>query len=317
MDNAKQKALIIANCQVQPLKHALSLRTKGITYEGYGVHLGAPAELVPSQNEIEARKGEFRFVLSFSLSEEFGKFSRSRIEETFHPTPVMFITNLYFSGLHPDVTYLGGLGTRLAGPTGDYHSKIAAAGFASGLTVNEIIKLYSHDIYNYLGYYDEFNQSIEALKLRDDKITIKFADRVETLTRSAISFFSMNHPSAYVTDAYADIIAEALSEKGYAALSGWNMGSGATMNYLAASVVMPVYPEICKAHHLPYAGSYNFKTEGMFDEPATTLNLEEFVRLELKSFSAVDPSDIANQYPINLLLERCGSALHWERLSSN
>lgn len=311
MSFARPKALIIANCQVQPLKHALSARAKDIDFEEFGVHLAAPQDMAERIERLAARKSDFKFVLSFSLSDDYGIISKNMIEQTFYPARVIFITNIYFSGLHPDLTYIGGIGVRLSGPTGDYHSRIAAIGYASGLGADHITDLYTHKTYEKLDYYMEFQRSIAELKSRDERVDIKLSDKIEDVVRSGGLFYSMNHPSSSVTEGYADDIAQWLSDAGLIELVGWNAGAASAPNYLALSEVMPVFPEICRAHHLPYPGSYLFKRVTIGDEPGRILNLREFVELELEAFRQVSPEVIACTFPMNVMLEKYGNPGSW------
>lgn len=121
----------------------------------------------------------------------------------------------------------------------------------------------------------------------------------------------MNHPSSSVTEGYADDIAQWLSDAGLIELVGWNAGAASAPNYLALSEVMPVFPEICRAHHLPYPGSYLFKRATIGDEPGRIINLREFVELELEAFRQVSPEVIACTFPMNVMLEKYGNPDSW------
>ena len=89
---------------------------------------------------------------------------------------VEFITNVYFSGLQPDFTFIGSLGERHIGPLGNYHSKIVLGAFLADLTAKETAALFCDKAYRELGYYDEFEVSKAKLLEVDANNTIRFAE---------------------------------------------------------------------------------------------------------------------------------------------
>jgi hypothetical protein len=296
-----KRGLVISNCQCQPIKHIMSLYSDDIVFDGFGVHL-LPHENTEQINNLVSDIDKYDVVLTVPLSDHYGAISSENITNHVKRGKLARIANMYFSGLHPDLTYIGGLTKRIDGPLGDYHSKIALLAYLRGYSMYETLKLYNERVYAAIGYFDEATKSIEALKEREQNIDIQFSDILQENYRDNPTFFSVNHPTSLMFDLYCQRIAAWLDNNMGIRESGWHRGSLFAMNYLAGSGIFPIYPEISKHLMLKYAGSYNFKPATCGDDPVSTYNLQQMVGLEFQAFNAIGRGDLGKSHQGQLAL---------------
>lgn len=130
------KIAIIANCQVQPLAKMLS--SLGVIDEvvSIPVHLYGTQHFDMAVEKFKAYESNPEFVvLSFINGEKFGEFETVNLKNRIQNLHT--ITNIHFSGLHPDITYLGDQAGRIESSLGDYHSKIILHSFLTNCSINE------------------------------------------------------------------------------------------------------------------------------------------------------------------------------------
>ena len=62
---------------------------------------------------------------------------------------------VHFPAFHPDIVYVSSKrqGSPIQGPLGEYQSAIALCGWMEGLSIEESIALFRHDVYAALGYF--------------------------------------------------------------------------------------------------------------------------------------------------------------------
>ncbi|MDC7682866.1 WcbI family polysaccharide biosynthesis putative acetyltransferase [Asticcacaulis sp. BYS171W] len=313
---ARQNILIISNCQVQLLKHCLSAVCENADFDTIPVHVYTPDEREKVFSEVIASRDHYDLVLSIALSDDFGALSRDAIAATFHPVPVITISNLVFTGLHPDITYIGGLSARTPGPLGDYHSRLALLGYLMGLEPAQTEKLYRAEVYHQLGYFNAFQESLEEMRRRDETTDIPIGSLLEERLRLGVCFFSHNHPTSFLMAPYVGKIARTLHERGLIRYTGFEPRPEEVLNFLAASWIFPVYPELTQEHSLPYKGSYIYRTETVGDHPSSVITLSDFVRAEYDAFAQGDQAQLRTTYPGVLLLLQHGEREEFRRLIS-
>jgi hypothetical protein len=261
-------------------------------FDGFGVHLLSPENRDGTISEFIERARSYDVIVTLPLSDEFGPLATDRIRETFPDTPIVTIANIYFSGLHPDLTYIGGMARRVVGPIGDYHSKIALIAYLRGLSVNRAIALFGDATYKKLGYYNAWQTSMDELRSREETIDVTLSEDLEILLHRDHCFFSVNHPTSLVVSAYARKIALWLAQRGLVTMSDWNMGAFGLVNHLASSAIFPVYPEIARHFDLSYPGSYSFKAPTLGDDTIRIMTLAEMVQGEFLAFDTIDREEL-------------------------
>lgn len=286
-----KRAVVISNCQCLPLAGSLTTLSADTIFDFWGVHLIDPAN---RQSEIKSfvakARADYDYVLAIPLGEDYFDLATACIAETFAQIPLIRISNIYFSGFHPDQTYIGGLSQRVAGPLGDAHSKIAIHGFMTGLTIAETRALFCEQTFARLGYFQEFHISLETLRERDRAVDVSVTRFLAETLGSALCFYSFNHPTPTVFSAYAADVMQHLVSRGLTDHSGFPADPALCTETLAGSVIFPVYPEIAAHHGVPQIGSYTFKPEGAWVNP---LNLNSFLAREFEAFAAVGRETLA------------------------
>ena len=274
--DCKKKALIISNCQARALANALSIMSKDTTFHPFGLH-----EIRGSDRDekielmLTAARDEYDFVLVVPLSDKFGRIAHDQIKQSLTNKPIIFISNIYFSGLHPDLTYVGAMGARITSPLGQYHSRLALWSYLHEKSAEDAVSYYKSEIYSLLGYYDEWNLSLAEAKKRDQLVDVKVADLISDFARTATSFYSMNHPSPAVIAPFAQRITQYLDEKRLARSSGIGADPFLVGAPFFPGPIFPIFPEIALQHGLPKStGSYAFKPPGHAVNP---LSLHDFV----------------------------------------
>ncbi|KAB1072884.1 WcbI family polysaccharide biosynthesis putative acetyltransferase [Methylobacterium soli] len=188
------------------------------------------------------------------------------------------MTNMWFTGLHPDMTYLGGFKERIVGPLGDYHSKIVVGAFLAGLTQSECNNLFNGRFFEKVGLFDEFKQSsIEALG-RDDGNDIKAATEILDACLEVPCFYTINHPTAAAVDILAGKICHYFENK-YV-----NYDSRYYASTLATGTWWPLYPEIKEVHKIKYHTPMAFKQAD--GDGGRMLTLVEFIEHSYASYGS-------------------------------
>ncbi|WP_207767873.1 WcbI family polysaccharide biosynthesis putative acetyltransferase, partial [Methylobacterium frigidaeris] len=107
-----RRGLVISNCQIQPIKHMMSMYSDDIVFDGFGVHL-LPHDNKDHINNLVSNIDKYDVVLTVPLSDQYEEISSEKIGNYVKSTKLVRIANMYFSGLHPDLTYIGGLSKRV------------------------------------------------------------------------------------------------------------------------------------------------------------------------------------------------------------
>ena len=295
------KAVVISNCQCLPLASTLTRLSADTIFDHWGVHILPPDRRSTLIAEfVDRARVEYDFVVTIPLGKEFDALSSDVINNTFE-IPVFTISNIYFSGYHPDLTYLGGFAKRIVGPLGDYHSKMCLYAFANGLCVDDALNLFSNETYAKVGYYDEFISSFETLKNRDIHVDIRVTDILPGILQDRFCFLSVNHPSLDLFVAYGDFIISYLKKRGLVRHSGLPADANLFKEGLAESVIFPIYREIAERHGVPRFGSYAFKPQGGSVNP---IDLNAYIEAEYAVFSEVGVEPLVKSYNGSLVMKQ-------------
>jgi hypothetical protein len=292
-----KRGVVISNCQCQPLKHAMTLQCADVRFELFGVHLIAPDRRDEEVAAFVAKaRTDYDVILSIPLSDEFGAISLNQIRETFSDKFVGTISNVFFAGLHPDLTYIGGLAQRVEGPLGDYHSRIALLCYLRGQTVAETLALFRHETYEAMGYYDAYATSLAELVHRDAGVDVSIAPDLPRLLREDLCFLSVNHPTSWLFSSYSATVARWLEKQGVTRMSGWASGPMGMVNHLASAAIYPIYPEIAARHGLARPGSYVFQSAMVGDVPATCFDLGAFITASFAAYDQIGRDVLAQSH---------------------
>jgi hypothetical protein len=215
-------------------------------------------------------------IVSHSLSDMFGALGTESLRKA--GKNVLTMTNVYFTGVHPDITYIGGFQGRVKSPTGDYHSKLVLASYLMGFSQADCAGFFRADIYEKAGYFAEFAKSSAELRRRDEKTDIKFAETFLRLVVQQPALMVVNHPTLSVADAQARSIIDHAGGN-YIAFPPAFMH-----NTLAENAWWPVFPEIAEEHRLQYQTPLTFK----LPKVAIPITLQEFIAGSYEAYEAGD-----------------------------
>lgn len=262
-----EQVTVIANCHSLPLAEAMALFLGQGRVDFLDINFLQSPE---SQNKIAQLHTQGGKIFTQNLSDKFGKLETKELRSARGKDVVSF-TNIYFTGLHPDITYLGQMGRRIQSPLRDYHSKLVLFAFAAGRTEDECLSMFNGQIFEKIGYLDEFEKSATSLRERDDALDIKFADRFLDRVRKVPSLLTINHPTAEILGDLAEMLLSSVGAK-FTPAPQWLL-----QNQLAASVIWPIYDEIAEFHGLSYRTPQCFFRARSAGQPRA-LALKEFIQ---------------------------------------
>lgn len=279
------KIALVGNCQTSALR---SIFNRSVDIEVAAVAdvnlRGTPMFEKDVQKIAEGK--DFDFVLSQPMSDDFGDISSANLKKIYGDKFRKF-TNVYFSGLHPDLSYFGSFGQRFASPLGEYHSKIALMCYSKKIDPSRCVSLFTQRTYETLHYFDAYEHSSNEMLRRDDSNDIKFASVFLEFSKIRMLLYTINHPSSACMVLLAKTLAESLGA------NGAQFEHDIYTNLLVESQIWPIYPEIGSAHELKY------KTEMQF-YPATNtgrrpMNIEQFVYTSYEMYDAVGRGKFMNE----------------------
>ena len=271
------KLLVISNCQVQPLVTLLGGLSAFESVNGLPIHLMNTAHFTqPKKTFDDVLAADPRTtIISIPLGPEWGDLATSVLRQNY--PNVLTINNLYFSGLHPDITYLAERNKRVASPLGEYHSKLILYAYLSGLSPTQCLALFSEVTFERAGYFDDFDKSSNKLLAKEHDVDIKFADHFLSQVREMPMLFTFNHPTAFCTYHWVKHIAS------YFDVPYPNDWFGFEENHLSSNVWWPIYPAIAAYHRCHFSGSLLFRSERQMG--GRFLNLPEFVERSYTIYS--------------------------------
>jgi hypothetical protein len=157
------------------------------------------------------------------------------------------LTNIFFEGLHPDVTLVGKGGQRLQSPLADYHSRAALFGYRAGLSAAELCKkVRDENFAESVGYRSTWDDSIKELYKRSNLCDINYGHRFEEIMKTRLPLFVVNHPVTYVLVDYVNFIMRQIEQNVY------SIPADCFPQWMLSNAVFPVFNYISEWHSLPY-----------------------------------------------------------------
>ena len=266
MNVADMNVTVVANCHCLPLADTLALCAPGLQTDFIDVNFVAdPATAA----KIAGIDGGEKLVFTQPISEAHGAVATASLRSRLPPGRVLTFTNIHFTGLHPDITYVGAMGGRVQSFFGDYHSKLVLFAFATRRSRTECLHLFEPHALEQVGYLSAFERSAAELRAREAACDVRFAEAFVAMARQVPSLFTINHPTAAVFHELAAAMAA------HAGLEFRRIGAAYSANGLANSFIWPVHDAIAEANGLAYRTPPFFvSTAGRASRSWT---LEEFV----------------------------------------
>ncbi len=280
----KRRITVIANCHCLPISQIIALIAPDAAVEFIDVNFLADPLHNQRAHQLEHDDGT-RIIFSFFFGDEWGAVSTSRLRSIYGERLFTF-TNIHFSGLHPDITYLGGMGSRIPAALGDYHSKLALFSYATKRTKEMCLDLFNDEIYRAVGYYDNFAESKLQLIRRDSRNDIKFSEIFLNMALIQPSLYTFNHP----TDSVLLKLSEALCST--ANITTQVIPDSYLQNVLSQNSIWPIYSEIKDFHNLPYLCPQAFVTPFRYESRA--LSFADFISESYSFYSNLNQKDLLN-----------------------
>lgn len=276
--------IILANCQVQPLAHFLEMHPDIQSVIQIPLHLKGTDHYINPIRTIEESEKKFT-VLQFPESIDALDFSENAKAKF---DAVVNFTNIYFTGLHPDATYLGGMGKRFLSPVGDYHSRITYLSYVKGLTIAECMQKFTSETYEKLGYYNQWDSSSSELINRDVKNDVKFAEEFLDITSSDLSLLTFNHPTALVFNKLGNRLLN------FIGLKKMPLPIESQPNFLATNTFWPVYENLDLSKRIKYTTPFIFKAADNLGKKI--YRLDQFISQSFQNYDSFGIDNIIKPY---------------------
>jgi len=196
------------------------------------------------------------------------------------PASAVLIPTITFSAFQPDIQYAFAEGRVMKnGLKSDWNSRILLWAYVNGLSHIEARQIFCEEVYEALGYFDEWNVSEQILESAFERCGFDYRRWMRAVQRSGAFMYGINHPVLLgLTNLGAQI-----AERHFGATSSRVEEINSQITDHLAHIVWPVYPEI--GDRLGLDGSMNWQVG------AETANLDTFIA---KCFSGWDSVDLKN-----------------------
>jgi hypothetical protein len=151
----------------------------------------------------------------------------------------MIYPHIHFHAFHPDLTYVARTVDGRQALIPDYQSAICVGAFAQGLSPDQAVSLFNRQVFEALGYFDEWDESVRLLEQRFTQYGVDFRKFFLRVKRRSPFMLSTDHPKiAAVTTMAARVAIDLLGEPESLADRPVYIGDHLSGLY------WPVYPEI-------------------------------------------------------------------------
>ena len=270
---------IVANCHCLPLADAFALCVPSANTDFIDVNFAQTPDMLARTAQLTpASAGQI--VYTQPISDRFGELGTGVLRQRLSSAGVVTFTNIHFTGMHPDITYLGQMGARFQSFFGDYHSKLVLFCYVSGRSVADCSRMFTGTTFQKLGYLDAFRLSSEELLGRERGIDIQFAERFLAMARQMPTLYTVNHPTGPVFLALAEAMAT------FSGLPFVRFDPAMFQNHLAVNYIWPVYDAIAEHNRLAFRSAPYFVTR--LQRQSRAISLPEFVAGCYAAYAGVD-----------------------------
>lgn len=263
-------------CQVAGLQHVLEGMLTGWRVK----YLPYPADNVESLASFAEQIASADAWASADTYPHFNEVIRhtaSRVRALRWPQVV-------FPAFHPDVVLAWGHGQQIPCCQGHpYHSAILLWAYLNELTLDQAIQRFRADIFNRLGYFDNWQGSVERLREQFHACEMDFELYFRGVKRSGVFMHSHDHSKVISIIHVARQIIKSLtgSDADHFESAGQFFDDS-----LMHDAVWPVYPDIASRYGV--AGSYRWRIRNVFFK-----SLEDFA---VETYSTYRAAGITKAY---------------------
>ena len=291
------KIAVFGNCQRGPIVKALQMLNRDIYAEDMEATADFDAAIKLADHDVICAQ----LNLPQSIQDYIVKSGKKLI----------FYPRITFAAFQPDATFINKVGgsmilTALSG----YHSNLAFFGWQNGLRAEETIKLFTGEVFDMVGYYDDVAPASQALLKEGLDSGMPLDELLGKWLRTGCFMHTFNHPKQSIL---IDIARQVLKQ--LAVSCDVDDPEPFLMDPLINSVVWPVYPEIASRLSLGAKGNYYFKTSNSTtrDKYSTVLSLQDMVKNAYEVYSAYEPHELwcprVQSVPFRNLLVEVGRGL--------
>jgi hypothetical protein len=267
---------VLGNCQVGGIADSLELLSNGSSVEGVVVS-NDPKVLF---SEISQCFDDSEIVVLFHDSVKAIIAANTALAE-FDRLENIYIPSISFAAFHPDIQYAFMNGAVVkSGLDSDWNSRIMLWAYSNGLSRGETENLFREEVFQALGYFDEWDMSSETLRKSFDDCGFDYGRWIRSVQRTGVFMYGINHPMHIGLSQLAVQISEKIFPNSHVVIEDLHTF---TTDYLS-HIVWPVYPEI--GNHLGVEGSYHWRVARKH------ASLTEFIEL---CFSAWDKMKLRKQ----------------------
>jgi len=240
---------VLGNCQVGGIADSLELISNGSSIEGVVV---SNDPKVLSGELSRHYEGDKSVVLVHDSVKSIILANKSL--NVFDRPEIVYVPAISFAAFHPDIQYGFVKGAVVkSGLDSDWNSRIMFWAYLNGLSHGETENLFREEVFQALGYLDEWDKSAETLKKSFDSCGFDYGRWIRSVQRTGVFMYGINHPMQICLSQLAVQIAEKIFPNSHVAIEDLHTF---TTDYLS-HIVWPVYPEI--GDHLGVEGSYHWR----------------------------------------------------------
>jgi hypothetical protein len=243
-------------------------------------------ERIATEAEADAA-AERALQADIVLSQEvrLPRFGRLRSEALKQLRPdVRLYPKVIFTGFHPDAVYVFEANKAVPSPAGTYHSQLLIGAFLAGLPLERALRLFKGEVYERLGYFEEFRKAQIYLVKTAAALDFDLHPKRQRWLQADPFMYTTNHPKPRVMASIGRLAFEQLG------LSPAAADPEAIEDSLGRGVRLPVYPEI--AERLGVEEPFLF-TNAVRDGRAS-LTLEEFAAASYEAYRSRAPEVLAS-----------------------
>ena len=190
------KIAIVANCQARPIGNIIhSLMPSAQMLEPIIIHLAKSGDEEKDLSHLQ----QADLILAQYVQDNYSTphVSTSNLKQHFRDKVISW-PNIFFSGQTPSLCYITSDQTRLRSPLDIYHCIVIFDQWQAGSSTQQAI-----DLLNDVDFWAErinsiINQSMLALKEREQHVDITVSEIIQLNYKSLRLFHSFNHPSLWL-----------------------------------------------------------------------------------------------------------------------
>ncbi|MGO4318050.1 WcbI family polysaccharide biosynthesis putative acetyltransferase [Agrobacterium sp. MCAB5] len=279
------KISLIGNCQIESIRSCLSVMLPSSEVSLH--HSWNIVNDYQNINDLGALIDDSDLV----LAHRFYNSTTLDFDDLTSKSNVVEFPALNFSSFHPDCIYLVDHDTKkiVRSSIGDYNSGLIAYSYSRGLTQEKCRASFREEVYNFLGYFSNWEASLAALNAEFDRCGFPGNQCVQKWLSRKPFVHSINHPRLF---AIYDLVSLALSKAKVAHRQVEDIEefvADPLLNYAG----WPIYNEI--AEYYGTRGSYVFKGNVTTDNSQYVFDLDEFINSSYELYANAGVRQFSSQ----------------------